>query len=141
MARIPKKENQNLQLLNCNTGHSNPRLFNHELFNPRLPLGLKRSWFKNLDLRSPGLKYYPAAYYSLEISALDFFTLNFSTSMWSGVGNSLLKSLGFECPVQVNLCQKLLFLHQLNHNMTTDCSWNYHENYKRRTWAEHVLHL
>jgi hypothetical protein len=23
--------------------------------------------------------------------------------------------------------------------MTTDCSWNYHENYKRRTWAEHVL--
>ena len=21
--------------------------------------------------------------------------------------------------------------------MTTDCSWNYHENYKRRTWAEH----
>ena len=26
--------------------------------------------------------------------------------------------------VQVNLCQKLLFLHQLTHNMTTDCSWN-----------------
>ena len=25
--------------------------------------------------------------------------------------------------VQVNLCQKLLFLHQLTHNMTTDCSW------------------
>ena len=39
--------------------------------------------------------------------------------------------------IQVNLCQKLLFLHQLTHNMTTDCSWNYHENYKRRTWAEH----
>ena len=33
---------------------------------------------------------------------------------------------------------KLLFLHQLTHNMTTDCSWNYHENYKRRTWTEHV---
>ena len=32
--------------------------------------------------------------------------------------------------VQVNLCQKLLFVHQLTHNMTTDCSWNYHENYK-----------
>ena len=29
--------------------------------------------------------------------------------------------------VQVNLCQKLLFLHQLTHNMTTDYSWNYHE--------------
>ena len=41
--------------------------------------------------------------------------------------------------VQVNLCQKLLFLHQFSLNMTTDCSWNYHENYKRRTWAEHVL--
>ena len=24
--------------------------------------------------------------------------------------------------IQVNLCQKLLFLHQLTHNMTTDCS-------------------
>ena len=24
--------------------------------------------------------------------------------------------------VQVNLCQKFLFLHQLTHNMTTDCS-------------------
>ena len=35
--------------------------------------------------------------------------------------------------LQVNLCQKLLFLHQLNHNLTTDCWWNYNENYKRRT--------
>ena len=24
--------------------------------------------------------------------------------------------------IQVNFCQKLLFLHQLTHNMTTDCS-------------------
>ena len=23
--------------------------------------------------------------------------------------------------------------------MTTDCSWNYHENYKRRTCSAHVL--
>ena len=29
--------------------------------------------------------------------------------------------------VQVNLFQKHLFLHQLTHNMTKDCSWNYHE--------------
>ena len=29
---------------------------------------------------------------------------------------------------QVNLCQKLLFLHQLIHNMTTDCSLNYKFN-------------
>ena len=27
--------------------------------------------------------------------------------------------------VQVNLCQKFLFLHQLTHNMTIDCSLNY----------------
>ena len=32
--------------------------------------------------------------------------------------------------IQVNLCQKLLFLHQLNNNMTTDCSLNY----KFNTW-------
>ena len=25
--------------------------------------------------------------------------------------------------LQINLCQKLLFLHGLTHNMTTDCSW------------------
>ena len=30
--------------------------------------------------------------------------------------------------VQVNLCQKLLFMHQLTHNMTTDCSLNYKFN-------------
>ena len=41
--------------------------------------------------------------------------------------------------VQVNLCQKLLFLHQLTHNMTTDFSWNHHENYERRTCSDHVL--
>ena len=27
--------------------------------------------------------------------------------------------------VQVNICQKYLFLHQLTHNITTDCSLNY----------------
>ena len=27
--------------------------------------------------------------------------------------------------IQVNICQKHLFLHQLTHNMTTDCSLNY----------------
>ena len=30
--------------------------------------------------------------------------------------------------VQVNFCQKLLFLHQLTHNMTTDCLLNYKFN-------------
>ena len=32
---------------------------------------------------------------------------------------------------------KALFLYQLNQNMTKDCSWNYHKNCKRRTWARH----
>ena len=32
-----------------------------------------------------------------------------------------------------------LILASNNYNMTTDCSWNYHENYKHRTWVEHVL--
>jgi hypothetical protein len=32
--------------------------------------------------------------------------------------------------IQVNLCQKFLFLYQLTHNMTTDCSLNY----KFNTW-------
>ena len=27
--------------------------------------------------------------------------------------------------IQVTLCQKLLFFHQLTHNITTDCSLNY----------------
>ena len=30
--------------------------------------------------------------------------------------------------LQVNLCQKHLFLHQLTHNMTTNCSLNYKFN-------------
>ena len=39
---------------------------------------------------------------------------------------------GFRCRLclQVYLCQKLLFLHQLTHNITTDCSLNY----KFNTW-------
>ena len=45
--------------------------------------------------------------------------------------------------VQVNLCQKLLFLHQLTHNMTTDCSLNYKFNtwkFQAQTWGEHVVY-
>ena len=44
--------------------------------------------------------------------------------------------------IQVNLFQKLLFLHQLTHNMTKDCSLIYqflHENYKLRTCCVHTL--
>ena len=45
--------------------------------------------------------------------------------------------------LQVNLCQKLLFLHQLTQNMTTDCSLNYKFNawkFRVQTWGEHVVH-
>ena len=39
--------------------------------------------------------------------------------------------------IQVNNCQKLLFLHQLSHNMTTDCS--VHKNSQLRTCCVHKL--
>ena len=45
--------------------------------------------------------------------------------------------------VQVNLCQKLLFLHQLTHNMMTDCSLNYKFNtwkFQAQTWGEHDVY-
>ena len=48
-----------------------------------------------------------------------------------------------EITVQVNLCQKLLFLHQLTHNMTTDCSLNYKLNtwkFQAQTWGERVVY-
>ena len=44
--------------------------------------------------------------------------------------NGIAKMNGKYELIQVNLCQKLLFLHQLTHNMTTDCSLNY----KFNTW-------
>ena len=40
--------------------------------------------------------------------------------------------------LQVNLCQKLSFLHLLTHNMTTDCSLNY-KKYKFSTCCVHKL--
>ena len=41
--------------------------------------------------------------------------------------------------LQVNFFQKHLFLHQLIHNMTKDCSLNVHENSKLRTCCVHKL--
>ena len=44
------------------------------------------------------------------------------------------------CCIKVNLCQKLLFLHQLTHNMTTESQivhWitsSIHENFKLKPW-------
>ena len=48
-----------------------------------------------------------------------------------------------EYRLQVNLCQKLLFLHQLTHNMMTICSLNYKFNawkFQAQTWGEHVVY-
>ena len=45
--------------------------------------------------------------------------------------------------IQVNLCQKLLFLHQLTRNVTTDCSLNSKFNtwkFQAQTWGEHVVY-
>ena len=57
---------------------------------------------------------------------------------------SFVASFGFGLLlVQVNLCQKLLFLHHLIHNMTTDCSLNYKFNtwkFQAQTWGEHVVY-
>ena len=46
--------------------------------------------------------------------------------------------------VQVNFCRKLLFLHQLTHNMTSDCSLNYKLNtwkLQAQTWGKHVVYI
>ena len=50
-----------------------------------------------------------------------------------------LKCLDLQSSVQVNLCQKLLFLPQLTHNMTTDCSLEY-EFSRYIKIQEHVLY-
>ena len=45
--------------------------------------------------------------------------------------------------LQVNFCQKLLFLDQLTQNMTTIVHWitsSIHENSELRTWGEHVVY-
>ena len=47
------------------------------------------------------------------------------------------KSLLTSWQVEVNLCQKLLFFHQLTHIMTTDCSWNYEFS----TWKLQVRNI
>ena len=50
---------------------------------------------------------------------------------------------GWKLSVQVNLCKKLLFLHQLTHNMTTDCSLNYKFNtwkFQAQNMGEHAVY-
>ena len=58
-------------------------------------------------------------------------------------GAQLLLRTLFIFEVQVNLCQKLLFLHQLTHNIMRDCSWNYKFNtwkFQAQTGREHVVY-
>ena len=46
--------------------------------------------------------------------------------------------------VQVNLFQKLLFLHQLTHNMVTVCSLNHKFNtwkFQAQAWGEHAVYI
>ena len=50
--------------------------------------------------------------------------------------------------LQVNLCQKHLFSHQLTHKMTKDCSLNYMFSTSKlkaqnmgRTWVKHVVYI
>ena len=55
----------------------------------------------------------------------------------------LFENVHMSVELQVNLCQKLLFLHQLTHNMKTDCSLNYKFNtskFQAQTWGEHVVY-
>ena len=63
--------------------------------------------------------------------------LSFICWLWN---RSALKKLAV---FMLNLCQKLLFLHQLTHNMTTDCSLNYKFNtwkFQAQTWGEHFVY-
>ena len=55
-----------------------------------------------------------------------FLRAMFSWAINLNIVASATKTFSFR--IQVNLCQKLLFLHQLTHNMTTDCSLNYKFN-------------
>ena len=58
--------------------------------------------------------------------------------LWGNMGCQVFKG-----EIQVNLCQKLLFLHQLTHNTTTDCSLNYKFNtwkFQAQTWGELVVY-
>ena len=66
-----------------------------------------------------------------------------STHLSSPLDDATMAGIYHFCPsIQVNLFQKHLFLQQLTHNMTKDCSLIYqflHENYKLRTCCVHKL--
>ena len=70
----------------------------------------------------------------------DYFTARIVTNIETSSANLSVSKLN---KIQVNLCQKLLFLHQLTHNMTTGCSLNYKFNtwkFQAQTWEEHVVY-
>ena len=62
--------------------------------------------------------------------------------VWPNSAHNVLIGL-LPASLQVSLCQKLLFLNQLNHNMTTDFSLNYKFNtwkFQAQTWGEHIVY-
>ena len=64
------------------------------------------------------------------------------TTIWSRQEINFI-SFGKVEIIQVNLCQKLLFLHQLTQIMMTNCSMNYKFNtwkFQAQTWGEHVVY-
>ena len=70
-------------------------------------------------------------------------SLHSTVMMPSSLQYGLTHKLRWQDKVQVNLCQKLLFLHQLTHNMTTYCSLNYKFNtwkFQTQTEGGHVVY-
>ena len=65
---------------------------------------------------------YPEVYESVEASGFRWYGEMDMKIINSGDHSNLGKEVYTTCYVQVNICQKLLFLHQLKHSMTTDYS-------------------
>ena len=95
--------------------------------------------------KSPGIKFGSSSVPGLnvDVGAVVVETFNGFTVVESAFGSSVFgfsvelfgfsvvasSGVGFSVAVvHVNLCKKLLFLHQLTHNMTADCSLNYKFN-------------
>ena len=76
---------------------------------------------------------------TITVSWSDFMVASSSFAAFSTI-MIIKKTRNWWRPLQVNICQKLLFLPLLTHIMTTDCSLNYHEKYKLSTSGEHVVY-
>ena len=83
--------------------------------------GYSLSDYHNILTINP--KYDVRLFVELHVQQFKVFTSNCSERKQKFKSIATKKCLKFT--VQVNLCQKLLFLHQLTHNMTKDCPVNY----------------